>query len=35
MGDREEQMADEIKKVPTEERELLMKEINFTITVPP
>ena len=35
MGDREEQMADEIKKVPTEEREALMKEINFTITVPP
>lgn len=35
MGDREEQMADEIKKVPTEEREALMKEINFIITVPP
>ena len=28
-------MADEIKKVPAEEREALMKEINFTITVPP
>ena len=34
MGDSEEQMFNEIRKVPTEEREALMKEINFIITVP-
>uniref|UniRef100_A0A1X7USX7 Uncharacterized protein n=1 Tax=Amphimedon queenslandica TaxID=400682 RepID=A0A1X7USX7_AMPQE len=32
IGDSEEQLADEIKKVPAE---ALIKEINFTITVPP
>ena len=35
LGDSEEQMADELKVLPAEEREKLMKTANFIITVPP
>ena len=34
IGDTEEQMADELKRKPAEEREEIMKTANFTITVP-
>lgn len=35
IGDIEEQMADELKRKPAEEREEITKAANFTITVPP
>ena len=35
MGDTTVQMGNEIKSVPKEERDILMKEAKFTITIPP
>ena len=35
MGDVTEQMADEIKRIPKEERDALMKEANFNVHIPP
>ena len=34
IGDTEEQMADDLKRKPAEEREEIMKTAKFTITVP-
>ncbi len=35
LGDCDDQMTDELKVLPREEREALMKAANFTCTVPP
>ena len=35
LGDDNAQFTDEIKMLPSEEREKLMKEANFSITIPP
>lgn len=35
MGDTKVQMVNEMRRIPKEEREILMKEAQFKVTIPP